>query len=46
MKFSKRDESQEGADIIGTNNPAPVPSVAETFGKSPKLLSEQKQEVG
>ncbi|MGV3531589.1 MAG: hypothetical protein ACO1QR_04410, partial [Chthoniobacteraceae bacterium] len=46
VKFSKRDESQEGSDIIGTNNPAPVPSVAETFGKSPKLLSEQTQEVG
>ncbi len=46
VKFSKRDESQEGEDIIGTNNPVPVPSVAETFGKSPKLLSEQGLEVG
>src|SRR6185312_6386525 len=32
VKFSKRDESQEDSDIIGTNNLTPVPSVAETFG--------------
>ena len=40
VKFSKRDESREGEDVLGTNNPAPVPSVAEVFGKSANLHSE------
>ena len=41
VKFSKREGSGEKADIIGTANPAPVPSVAETFGKGSELLSEK-----
>ena len=40
VKFSRRDESHENKDVLGTNNPAPVPSVAEVFGKSPNLHSE------
>jgi chromosome segregation protein len=40
VKFSRRDESTEGQDVLGTNNPAPIPSVAETFGKSGNLHSE------
>lgn len=40
VKFTKRDESRAGADVTGTNNPQAVPSVAETFGKSPNLHSE------
>ena len=40
VKFSKRDESRETEDVLGTNNPAPVPSVAEAFGKSGNLHSE------
>ncbi|MDQ3622775.1 MAG: chromosome segregation protein SMC [Verrucomicrobiota bacterium] len=41
VKFTKRDESSEEIDLIGTNNPAPVPSVAETFGKSGELHREE-----
>ena len=40
VKFSKRDESGEKQDVLGSSNPSPVPSVAETFGKSPNLHSE------
>lgn len=40
VRFTKRDESHENRDIIGTANPTPVPSVAETFGKSGDLHSE------
>jgi chromosome segregation protein len=40
VKFSKRDESNEGQDVLGTDNPTPVPSVAESFGKSGNLHSE------
>jgi chromosome segregation protein len=40
VKFSRRDESHENQDMLGTNNPIPVPSVAETFGKSGNLHSE------
>jgi chromosome segregation protein len=41
VKFSKRDESGENQDVLGTNNPAPVPvpSIAESFGKSGELHS-------
>ncbi len=41
VKFNKRDESKEAEDVLGTRNPSPVPSVAETFGKSPNLASEE-----
>ena len=42
VKFAKREESDQRNDIIGATNPAPalVPSVAETFGKSEELHSE------
>jgi len=43
VRFTKREESGEGRDIIGTNNPTPVPSVAETFGKSGNLHSDLVQ---
>ncbi len=46
VRFSNRDESHEGKDIIGTNNPSPVPSVAETFGKSGTLHSETAVQAG
>jgi len=47
VKFSKREASHENKDIIGTANPdaAPVPSVAETFGKSGDLHSERLQQA-
>jgi chromosome segregation protein len=41
VRFTRREESEAGRDIIGTNNPAPVPSVAEAFGKSGDLHSDQ-----
>jgi hypothetical protein len=40
VKFTKRDESRAGADVTGSSNPEAVPSVAEAFGKSPNLHSE------
>jgi len=40
VKFSKRDESGEKEDVLGVNNPVPVPSIAESFGKSGVLHSE------
>jgi chromosome segregation protein len=43
VKFAKREESHERSDIIGTANVAPVPSIAETFGKSDELHSEKLQ---
>lgn len=41
VKFARRDESHLKNDIIGTSNPDAVPSVAETFGKSGNLLSDE-----
>ena len=43
VRFAKRDESHTQSDIIGTENPDAVPSVAETFGKSGNLRSEEVQ---
>ena len=40
VKFTKREESHQGADVTGAGNPQQVPSVAEAFGKSPRLHSE------
>jgi chromosome segregation protein len=40
VKFSRRDESGQKEDVLGASNPTPVPSVAESFGKSPNLHSE------
>lgn len=43
VRMAKREESGESSDIIGTANPTPVPSIAESFGKSGDLHSEQLQ---
>ncbi len=40
VKFSRREDSHEGNDVLGTANPDAVPSVAETFGKRGDLHSE------
>jgi chromosome segregation protein len=45
VKFSRRDESGEREDVLGTSNPMPVPSVAETFGKHGNLRSEAVETV-
>ncbi|MGA3170214.1 MAG: chromosome segregation protein SMC [Chthoniobacteraceae bacterium] len=42
VRFARREESSERMDIIGTSNPVPVPSIAESFGKSDELSSERK----
>ena len=39
VKFSRRDESGEKQDVLGSSNPGPVPSIAEAFGKSGELHS-------
>jgi chromosome segregation protein len=41
VKFTRRDESRAGVDLTGESNAEQVPSVAEAFGKSPKLHSEE-----
>jgi chromosome segregation protein len=41
VKFTRRDESRAGVDVTGESNADQVPSVAEAFGKSPKLHSEE-----
>jgi chromosome segregation protein len=40
VRFSKREGSHEQSDIIGTTNPVVVPSIAESFGKTDQLHSE------
>ncbi len=42
VRFARREESSEREDIMGTSNPAPVPSIAESFGKGDELASERK----
>jgi len=42
VKFAHREESSNRADIMGTSNPVPVPSVAASFGKGEELHSERK----
>jgi chromosome segregation protein len=42
VRFARREDSSNRSDIIGTTNPIPVPSIAESFGKSEDLLSERK----
>jgi chromosome segregation protein len=42
VKFAHREDSSNRTDIIGTTNPVPVPSVAESFGKTDDLHSERK----
>jgi chromosome segregation protein len=46
VKFRARDEAHQSKDILGTENATPIPSVAESFGKSPKLHSEQMEAGG
>ena len=41
VKFRAREDSAQSSDILGNSNPTPIPSVAESFGKSPNLHSEQ-----
>ena len=41
VKFSHRTDTGDGQDVLGTSNPIPVLSVAETFGKSGNLASEE-----
>lgn len=45
VKFARREESVESADIIGTSNAVVVPSVAESFGKTAQLHSERAAAV-
>jgi chromosome segregation protein len=42
VRFAHREDSSNRSDIIGTSNPIPVPSIAESFGKSEELTSERK----
>jgi chromosome segregation protein len=46
VKFRSRDEAHEGRDILGAENGTPVPSIAESFGKSGDLHSEGIEEAG
>ncbi len=46
VKFRAREESSQQEDVLGTVNANPIPSVAESFGKSPNLLSEQLESSG
>jgi chromosome segregation protein len=46
VKFTKRDESAASSDVVGGDNPDRVPSVAESFGKSPRLASEDREATG
>jgi len=42
VKFANREDSANRSDIMGTSNPTPVPSIAESFGKTEELHSERK----
>jgi chromosome segregation protein len=42
VKFANREGSANRSDIMGTSNPTPVPSIAESFGKTEELHSERK----
>jgi hypothetical protein len=42
VRFARREDSENRTDIIGTSNPMPVPSIAESLGKSDELASERK----
>jgi chromosome segregation protein len=46
VKFRARDEAHEGRDILGDENATPVPSIAESFGKSGGLHSESGETAG
>ncbi|MEQ1854283.1 MAG: hypothetical protein ABMA01_22160, partial [Chthoniobacteraceae bacterium] len=40
VKFRSREDAHEGRDILGSDNPTPVPSIAESFGKRGNLHTE------
>ena len=40
VKFRSREDAHESRDILGSENPSPVPSVAESFGKHGNLHTE------
>jgi chromosome segregation protein len=42
VKFTKREDSIFGQDVVGTDNPDAIPSVAESFGKHGDLQSERE----
>jgi chromosome segregation protein len=42
VRFARREDSSNRADIMGTANTSPGTSIAESFGKSEELLSERK----
>jgi hypothetical protein len=42
VRFARREDSANRSDIMGTANPLPVPSIAESFGKNDELTSERK----
>ena len=46
VKFRSRDEAHQSYDILGNENQTPTPSIAESFGKSPNLHSEDRQTAG
>jgi chromosome segregation protein len=46
VKFSHRTDEGEGKDVLGTSSPQEVASVAETFGKSGNLHSENVESFG
>src|SRR5204862_6979756 len=46
VKFRSRDEAHQSRDILGAENATPIPSIAESFGKSPDLHSEQVESAG
>jgi len=46
VKFSHRADQGEGRDVLGTSQPEEVQSVAETFGKSGNLHSENVESFG
>jgi chromosome segregation protein len=46
VKFSHRTDTGDGKDVLGSSEPENVPSVAETFGKSGNLHSENVESFG
>ncbi|MGB8166779.1 MAG: hypothetical protein WCF18_04765, partial [Chthoniobacteraceae bacterium] len=46
VKFSHRADTGDGQDVLGTSEPAAVQSVAEVFGKSGNLHSENAESFG
>jgi len=42
VRLARREDSANRSDLMGTSNPIPAPSIAESFGKSDELSSERK----